>query len=178
MKTGTAWLERWRGRIKALVNDEKKRVNLVVCLGLAGLILLALPEWLPQEDASTRVEAEVSAPGPENYAVQLQEHLEQLIAQVDGAGAARVMVTLASGEENIYATDRQTSADGQDTVSHVLLDDDGLVETVQTPQVLGVAVVCEGGGDAAVQNQISELVEALTGVGANHVTVAKMAAAE
>ena len=63
MKTGTAWLERWRGRIKALVNDEKKRVNLVVCLGLAGLVLLALPEWLPQEDASTRVEAEVSAPG-------------------------------------------------------------------------------------------------------------------
>ena len=178
MKTGTAWLEQWSGRIKALVNDEKKRVNLVVCLGLAGLVLLALPEWLPQEDASTRVEAEVSAPGPENYAVQLQEHLEQLIAQVDGAGAARVMVTLASGEENIYATDRQTSVDGQDTVSHVLLDDDGLVETVQTPQVLGVAVVCEGGGDAAVQNQISELVEALTGVGANHVTVAKMAAAE
>ena len=59
MKTGTAWLERWSGRIKALVNDEKKRVNLVVCLGLAGLVLLALPEWVPQEDASTRVEAEV-----------------------------------------------------------------------------------------------------------------------
>ena len=52
---------------------------------------------------------------------------------------------------------------------------DGLVETVQTPQVLGVAVVCEGGGNAAVQNRVTALVETLTGVGANHITVAKMA---
>lgn len=178
MKMGTAWLERLRQRIKALAGDEKKRINLVVCLGLAGLVLLALPEWLPQEEMSPRVETEASTPGSEDYAIQLQERLEKLIAQVEGAGTARVMVTLASGEENIYATDRQTSSDGQDSVSHVLLDHNGLVETVQTPRVLGVAVVCEGGGDAAVQNQIIELVKALTGVGANHVTVAKMAAAE
>lgn len=60
------------------------------------------------------------------------------------------MVTLESGSESIYATD--TDADGAST--HVLLGSgraDGLVETVQMPQVLGVAVVCEGGGNAAVQ---------------------------
>ena len=39
----------------------------------------------------------------------------------------------------------------------------------------GVAVVCEGGGNAAVQNRVTALVETLTGVGANHITVAKMA---
>ena len=76
--------------------------------------------------------------------------------------------------ESVYATD--TDRDGGST--HVLLGSggaDGLVETVQTPRVLGVAVVCEGGGTAAVQNRVTALVEALTGVGANHITVAKMA---
>ena len=84
-------------KLHAALADEKQRVNLLVCTGLAGLVLL-------------------------------------------GSGRA-----------------------------------DGLVETVQTPQVLGVAVVCEGGGNAAVQNRVTALVEALTGVGANHITVAKMA---
>ena len=97
---------------------------------------------------------------------------------MDGAGAVEVMVTLENGEESIYATDEQTSADGSTSVSHVIVSDEGLIETTQTPQVLGVAVVCEGGDIAAVQNRISTLVEVLTGVGANHVTVAKMAASK
>ena len=87
-------------------------------------------------------------------------------------------LTLENGEESIYATDEQTSADGSTSVSHVIVSDEGLIETTQTPQVLGVAVVCEGGDIAAVQNRISTLVEVLTGVGANHVTVAKMAASK
>ena len=116
-------------RLRAVWADEKQRVNLLVCTGLAGLLLLAV---------------------------------------------SVVMVTLASGSESIYATD--TDSDGAST--HVLLGSggaDGLVETVQTPQVQGVAVVCEGGGNATVQSRVTALVEALTGVGASHITVAKMA---
>ena len=93
---------------------------------------------------------------------------------MDGAGKTAVMVTLESDSERIYATD--TDRDGAST--HVLLGSggtDGLVETVQTPQVRGVAVVCEGGGSPAVQNRVTALVETLTDVGANHITVAKMA---
>lgn len=45
------------------------------------------------------------------------------------------------------------------------------------PRVLGVAVVCEGGGSAAVQSRVTALVQALTGIGTNHITVAKMASA-
>ena len=93
---------------------------------------------------------------------------------MDGAGKTAVMVTLESDSERIYATD--TDRDGAST--HVLLGSggtDGLVETVQTPQVRGVAVVCEGGGSPTVQSRVTALVETLTGVGANHITVAKMA---
>ena len=146
-------------RLRTALADEKQRVNLLVLMGLAGLVLLAFSAV--QETAA-------------DYAAQLESRLTSLIRRVDGAGDTAVMVTLESGSESVYATD--TDRDGGST--HVLLGSggaDGLVETVQTPRVLGVAVVCEGGGTAAVQNRVTALVEALTGVGANHITVAKMA---
>ena len=111
-----------------------------------------------------------------NLLVCMETRLTALISRVEGAGKTAVMVTLESGSESIYATD--TDSDGSST--HVLLGSggvDGLVETVETPRVLGVAVVCEGGGSAAVQSRVTALVQALTGIGTNHITVAKMASA-
>ena len=146
-------------RLRAALADEKQRVNLLVCMGLAGLLLLAVSSWLPAD-----------------YAAELETRLTALISRVEGAGKTAVMVTLESGSESIYATD--TDSDGSST--HVLLGNgeaDGLVETVETPRVLGVAVVCEGGGSAAVQSRVTALVQALTGIGTNHITVAKMASA-
>lgn len=163
-------------KIRLVLQDEKKRVNLLLGIGLAGLMLLAFSEWIPEQNTSAIPEKQTTAEEPSDYALQLQNRLQALIAQVEGVGAVDVMVTLSSGEENVYATDRQTQADGSLSINHVLQGNGGLVETVQTPCVLGVAVVCEGGGEAAVQNRVISLVEALTGVGANHITVAQMAA--
>lgn len=160
---------------KDLLADEKKRVNLLVCLGLAGLLLLSLSAWIPEsKDEPVQVQTGEQQISPD-YARLLEERLQTLIAEVEGVGEVRVMVTLQGGQENVYATDVETTADGMKTESHVLLSDEGLVETTRAPQVLGVAVVCEGGGTATVQNRVSTLVEALTGVGANHITVAPMA---
>ena len=155
-------------RLRAALADEKQRVNLLVCMGLAGLLLLAVSSWLPAAAAMTDSTAD--------YAAELETRLTALISRVEGAGKTAVMVTLESGSESIYATD--TDSDGSST--HVLLGNgeaDGLVETVETPRVLGVAVVCEGGGSAAVQSRVTALVQALTGIGTNHITVAKMASA-
>ena len=164
------------GRLRDALSDEKKRVNLLLCAGLAGLLLLALSEWLPERSQTSQPQQAAPAPAAQqDYAARLEDQLETLIAQVDGVGRAEVMVTLAQGEQSVYATDQETSQDGSSRSSHVLTGDEGLVETVQTPRVLGVAVVCEGGGSAAVQNRVSALVQSLTGVGANHITVAKMA---
>ncbi len=179
MKDTAAKWQALAGRFRAALADEKKRVNLLLCTGLAGLLLLALSEWLPDGTS----QAPSSTPAPEtisqqDYAAQLENRLQELVMQVDGVGRAEVMVTLAQGEESVYATDRETTGEETSRVSHVLTGDDGLVETVQMPKVLGVAVVCEGGESPAVQNCICALVGSLTGVGANHITVAKMASSD
>lgn len=181
MKAVHEFCEKMVHQSKRMWADEKSRVNLLVCAGLAGLMLLALSAWIPsdtKEEGAKQESAEAATTQRPDYAVQMEQRLQELIATVDGVGAVKVMVTLQSDQEKIYATDTQTASDGMKTESHVLLSEDGLVETTRAPQILGVAVVCEGGGHAAVQNRVSMLVEALTGVGANHITVAPMAPTE
>ena len=48
-------------RLRATLADEKQRVNLLVCMGLAGLLLLAVSSWLPA-DSSTQSAAPATAP--------------------------------------------------------------------------------------------------------------------
>lgn len=165
-------------RLRAALADEKQRVNLLVCMGLAGLLLLAVSSWLPADSSTQSAAPAAMTDSTADYAAALETRLTALISRVEGAGKTAVMVTLESGSESIYATDTDTDSDGSST--HVLLGSggaDGLVETVETPRVLGVAVVCEGGGSAAVQSRVTALVQALTGIGTNHITVAKMASA-
>lgn len=170
------WVQ-WMRRCKEVLSDEKKRVNVLVVAGLTGLILLAFSEWIPQEDSKRPEAVQPSEQSSyQDYAAELETELQQLIGKVDGVGAVQVMVTLESGEQNAYATDSQSDAEGEYTRDHVLVGNGGLLETVYTPKILGVAVVCEGGEKPSVQNQVSALVAALTGVGSNHITVAKMAA--
>ena len=177
MKVRTEILTRWTNRLRGFWADEKKRMNLVVVIGLAGLLLLACSEWIPAAQEQTSAEL-VSVQTEQDYALEMETRLEALLAQMEKVGRVKVMVTLANGEENVYATDSEKTANGTSQTNHVLLGKDGLLETIQTPQVLGVAVVCDGGDDAGVQNRISTLVAALTGVGVHHITVTKMASTQ
>ena len=60
----------------------------------------------------------------------------------------------------------------QSQQTHVLLEDgSALTETVCLPQVCGVAVLCEGGGDIRVAARITELVSALLDLPSNRICV-------
>lgn len=162
-------------QFRSLWSDEKRRGGLLLGLGLAGLLLIALSEWLPKSDAGIAAQ---SPSAEQDYISTLELRLEDLIGSVEGAGRTRVMITAENGEESVYAKDMEQSADGSWQEQHVLLGSggaQGLIETVYVPTVLGVAVVCEGGADAAVQLRVTQIVQALTGVGSNHITVTKMA---
>lgn len=176
--------EHWKKKIASVLEavrkrmpEEKSRLNFLVAAGLIGMVLLCLSEWLPSSAPAT-----VSAPQAavssgtsslQQYAAEMEQRLQNLISSVDGAGECQVMVTVSAGEETIYATDTE-QGETTSRSEHVLLGNEALVESVQAPTIQGVAVLCEGGADPHVQNTIVELVRALTGVGANHITVTKM----
>ena len=155
-------------RLKDLARKEN-RARLAVLLGAAAMLLILLSELFTPSEKTAAASA---APADDNiYRQQLEQQLSDLIAQVEGSGKTTVMITLESGEETIYALDT-LSGQTQEQQTHVLLDDGtALAQTVCTPRVCGVAVVCEGGGDVRVAVRITELVGALLDVPSNRICV-------
>lgn len=113
------------------------RTRLAVLIGGVAMLLLLLSELMPtgtKSAAASTAPQEIAA-----YQTQLENRLETLIAQMDGAGKTTVMLTLETGEETIYALDTQ-SGQMQEQQTHVLLEDgSALAETIYQPQIRGVA---------------------------------------
>lgn len=151
------------------LHGKQGRAMLAMVTGVLALLLILLSELFPQKTAS-------AAPSENDqtalqYQTQLEQRLEKLISQLNGAGRTTVMVTLETGEESIYAVDTQ-SGDLQEQSTHVLLDDgSALTETIYLPQIRGVAVLCDGGGDVRVAARITEMVCALLDLPSNRVCI-------
>lgn len=116
------------------------------------------------------------------YVQTLESRLEDLLSSIEGAGKTQVLITLRSGAETVYARDdRLDSEEGrtQSEQSYVTLRDgsqeSGLPLKTVSPQIRGVAIVCEGADDPAVRQAITQTVTAALGVGASHVSVVKAA---
>ena len=137
---------------------KQGRTRLAAAVGLLAMLLILLSELFPQPSAAGSTQKAKSAQSSTEYQAQLEERLERLISHMSGAGKTTVMVTLGTGEEMIYALDTQE-------------DGSALTETVCVPQVCGVAVLCEGGGDVRIAARITELVSALLDLPSNHICV-------
>ena len=146
---------------------KQGRARLAAAVGVLAMLLILLSELFPQNTAAGSTKNTKSAQSSTEYQAQLENRLEHLISQMKTTG----MVTLETGEEAIYALDTQ-SGEMQSQQTHVLLEDgSALTETVCLPQVCGVAVLCEGGGDIRVAARITELVSALLDLPSNRICV-------
>ena len=150
---------------------RNRGMSLASIFSILAMLLILLSELFPQNTAAGSTKNTKSAQSSTEYQAQLENRLEHLISQMSGAGKTTVMVTLETGEEAIYALDTQ-SGEMQSQQTHVLLEDgSALTETVCLPQVCGVAVLCEGGGDIRVAARITELVSALLDLPSNRICV-------
>lgn len=177
-------------KLKDLFQTEK-RVRMLALLGLLGILLLFLSEFIPnmQSDKKETDLNPQAVADANDFCVQTEKKLSELIAQVEGAGRVQVMLTIESSDEKIYATDEKTdSKNDGDTEQksynsqYVLVDgasgDTGILLKTNSPKVKGVIIVCDGGENPTVANQITNAVSAALGIGANRVSVLKMKSAE
>ena len=145
---------------------KQGRARLAAAVGVLAMLLILLSELFPQDTAAGSTKNTKSAQSSTEYQAQLENRLEHLISQMSGAGKTTVMVTLETGEEDTQSGEMQSQQ------THVLLEDgSALTETVCLPQVCGVAVLCEGGGDIRVAARITELVSALLDLPSNRICV-------
>ena len=154
-----------RQRINALLGKYKYPI-LVVLVGMGLLLLPGRETEMPPVPVETVREA------------SLEQRLEELLAQIEGAGAVRVLLTEDVGRETVWQTDVQTDADSvrEDTV---ILEDSGrnetgLIRRTTEPSYRGAVILCQGADAPSVKLAIVEAVRCVTGLGADQISVQKM----
>lgn len=161
-------------KIKERLKSDK-RLAVIVCAGIAGILLLMLSELVPHSEEKKAEEP--AETGLAEYEQSIEERLSGLISSIDGAGRTRVMITLDSGDENVYATKDKSSEKSYEKEYVVIKndgDEDGMLLKVIEPEIRGVAVVCEGADSATVKQEIINTVTAVLGIGTSRVNIAKM----
>lgn len=158
----------------------KRPVSLLFLLGLGGMLLILLSDFHKSPAETRQAPAESPQnPAESEYLCQLEEKLEEMIRQVDGAGETAVMITLDSSRETVYAQNKKEEGEGGGyETTHVLRSaasgEEPLVEMTWEPEIRGVAVVCQGGANVSVAARVTELVSVVLGVPSNRISIAKM----
>lgn len=151
----------------------------VLLVALVGAILLLWPSG--KETGSSSGTVQVRETGDLFRVEELEEKLEKALSQVEGAGKVTVVLTLEQSAKQVLAQDGEESWGTDETrreTSTVLLSrGSGLQEVVPLqelgPGYRGALVVAEGGDIPQVRLALSEAVSALTGLGADKISICK-----
>ena len=147
------------------------------------------PEKGERPGLSGGAQAGSGGSGGSLYEKELEQRIASLLDRVEGVGKADVMVVLKSSEERVFHVDKNsrtsaTEEKGEDgrTVREQELSESTVmgggnqgpvVEKELTPEVAGIVISADGGGNASVRAEISEAMEALFGLPAHKIKVLK-----
>ncbi len=149
----------------------KARGRLWLLLGgaLAGILLILLGGAMSEKETQTQTELGTEeASALTAYEEALEKELAHICGEVAGVGQVDVLVHLAHGSRVVYSTD----GDGKTTTIGSGTGEKALYETLYSPSVSGVAIVCRGGNDPAIQQKLTDLVSTALGISAARVCVA------
>lgn len=109
---------------------------------------------------------------------KFKEELRYTISQIDGVGETEILLSIASTEEVIYASDTSKSSSDNYDESTVILSnsnsDEALVIKKIYPEFKGVAVVCEGGDSPQIKLEIMQLIMSVCDISSDKISISKM----
>lgn len=170
-------LDLWRDKGLAFC----KRYRYVLLVIGVGVLLLLWPGGGGEERELPAAETQEVV---EDFSVRaLEEKLEAALSKVDGAGEVTVALTVQGGSRRVLAQDGSSSYDadgGSESQRSTVVLSGGSGKGEETvllqqlyPQFQGALVVCPGGGRGEVRLKLMEAVSALTGLGADKISICK-----
>lgn len=152
-------------------NEKKNRSAIFIVLGAAaGLLLLLWGSFGGADEASKISDTDEIAA----YSVYLEEQAVRLCESVRGVSDVTIALTLEGGFEQVYAADKTVSG-GVQNIEHVKLGSGNGAElcavSVSAPKVTGIGVTCKGGRNDSVRAELTALLSAAFGVGANKIYI-------
>ena len=168
----------------------------VAVLLVAGLVLVLL-SVLPMDTKGEKKEENLSSQEVvaksnelDDYVDSLEERLEKVLADVDKVGDVEVMITLKSSSETVLNKDVSSSSQsytkegeqleesGEQKEETVLVEEENgatspyVIKKIE-PEIAGIVVICEGGDQPYVIQEITSAAEVLFSVSAHKVKVMK-----
>ncbi len=144
----------------------------------AGFLLLTFPgnEKNSEEGKKT-----------ESFNLQMfEKQVERTLSECEGVGRCKVMLSVSSGPESVFAKesresrreDERASESDVDTKPSIMNGGSGgespvLVKELY-PEFRGAVIICDGAGSATLREKVIGAVSAITGLGSDRISVIKM----
>lgn len=104
------------------------------------------------------------------YQTYLENRVRGLCESVSGVSNVHVIVTLAGGFESVYATELE-----EDGEKYVILGSGSSAEALflsrSAPKIIGIGIVCTGGGNANVRRELTSLLCAALDISSTRIYV-------
>ncbi|MEG3029527.1 MAG: hypothetical protein RR827_03935 [Oscillospiraceae bacterium] len=169
---------------------EKQKGNVVIFLGILGILFILMGDFkfFKNDDGKDKSPNSLAA-----YKRELERETAVFLKEIEGVGDVKVMITLESGEEIIYAQEEKNVEDKQKNSSEKALQESikstfenavvmvgssgektALVEKTVQPAIQGVAVVCQGADDVSVVSAVTNSIAVVLNVPTHKICVTKM----
>lgn len=139
-----------------------------------GVVLMCIPFEQTKEQ-------ELLTEAPPALEYDLEERLQEVLAQIDGVGETEVLLSPKTGYLYTYQEDTQirTTSDSEELEQQtVIMSNAGAERPIETsvtyPTYEGAIVVCGGADKASVKLAVVRAVSGVTGLSADNITVIKM----
>lgn len=180
--------------IKEKLKKLCRKENLLV-VGLVGAILLVISFPTDRKNTQPIKEPEktVAEESVTSTKQSIERKLEEVLSQVDGVGRVKILITYKSSSEKVVLQDLETDTsteeetDGSQTRKNndrnireeTVYDKTDSGETPYVvkelePEIEGVLVAAEGGGNSQTAKNISDAIMALFNIEAHKIKVMKL----
>lgn len=172
--------------LKNIKNLKLGRKNIVlICVAVLIMLLLVMSEMFSEKENEI-ISKDDTAVYSSQYIKKTEKELECILEKISGAGEVKVMITLESCYENVYAKgysqqtdEKDDSQKSQSEEEYVIVkkgsnNEECLVVKVYEPTIKGVAVIAQGAENTQVKNAITQTVCALFDISTAKVSVEKM----
>lgn len=151
---------------------DKKTIGIFVVIVILGMVLM-----LGENGIKVKNTAETATDSTEDY--ELEKRLSAILSKVKGAGNVNVMITYQTGKEKVIAYNTNNEKDNsafssRESAEAVINGDSPVILKELYPEVEGVLIVAQGGGNTEVKNNLIRASQALLGIDVNKIEVLVM----